>query len=96
MKLKMTINKIKSIDFAEIELPIEKGLYAFTGQNGSGKSTICTCASSAFFNMQMNDYFGKTDDDAYIKFELGEGTKSYEKTRGNRRGKMWKNVEKLS
>lgn len=91
MKLKMTINKIKSIDFAEIELPIEKGLYAFTGQNGSGKSTICTCASSAFFNMQMNDYFGKTDDDAYIKFELGEGTKSYEKTRGYRRGKMWKN-----
>lgn len=91
MKLKMTINKIKSIDFAEIELPIEKGLYAFTGQNGSGKSTICTCASSAFFNMQMNDYFGKTDDDAYIKFQLGEGSKSYEKTTVFKQGKKWKN-----
>lgn len=90
MKLKMTINKIKSIDFVEIELPTEKGLYAFTGQNGSGKSTICTCLSSAFYKMQMNDYFGKTDDDAYIKFELGQGTKSYEKYNNFIGKKIWK------
>ena len=59
MKLKMSINKIKSIDFIEIELPIDKGLYAITGQNGSGKSTISSCASSVFFYMQMNDFFWK-------------------------------------
>ncbi len=44
MKLKMTINKIKSIDNLEIELPIGRGLYAITGQNGSGKSTGVTSA----------------------------------------------------
>lgn len=36
MKLKMTINKIKSIDSLTIEMPVDKGLYALTGQNGAG------------------------------------------------------------
>jgi energy-coupling factor transporter ATP-binding protein EcfA2 len=82
MKLKMTINKIKSIDNLQIELPISHGLYALTGQNGSGKSTVATCASSAFFNMIMNDYFGKTESDSYIKFELEDAKKSYSKVNG--------------
>ncbi|OZS41365.1 AAA family ATPase [Photobacterium sanguinicancri] len=42
MKLNMVINEIKSINHLEIDLPIEKGLYAITGQNGSGKSTVVT------------------------------------------------------
>lgn len=71
MKLKMNIKKIKCIDDLTIELPIDKGLYAITGQNGSGKSTIAACASSVFFNIPMKEYFGKTDDDASISFELG-------------------------
>jgi hypothetical protein len=79
MKLKMTINKIKSIDKLEIELPIQKGLYAITGQNGSGKSTVSTCASSVFFNMQMNDYFGKTGNDSSIEFQLNGAQKIYKK-----------------
>lgn len=79
MKLKMTIKKIKSIDTLEIELPIQKGLYAITGQNGSGKSTVSTCASSVFFNMQMNDYFGKTENDSAIEFQLNGAQKIYKK-----------------
>ncbi len=58
MKLKMHISKIKCIRDLTIELPIERGLYAITGQNGSGKSTIVACASSVFFNLPMKDYFG--------------------------------------
>lgn len=73
----MTINKIKSIDNLTIELPVDKGLYAITGQNGAGKSTVSTCASSVFFNMTMKDYFGKTDRDAYISFEYDGNTKKY-------------------
>lgn len=79
MKLNMTINKIKSIGNLEIDLPIEKGLYAITGQNGSGKSTVVTCASSVFFNMRMNDYFGVTDEDAYIDFKLNGATRAWRK-----------------
>ena len=79
MKLKVEINNIKSIHHVKVELPLANGLYAITGQNGSGKSTLVTCASSVFFNMKMKDYFGKTDSDSYIKFELGKNKRSYQK-----------------
>ncbi|EGR3101495.1 hypothetical protein BAV72_22265 [Vibrio parahaemolyticus] len=82
MKLNMVINEIKSIDHLEIDLPIEKGLYAITGQNGSGKSTVVTCASSAFFNMRMNDYFGTTSENAKINFKLNGASRSWEKKDG--------------
>lgn len=75
----MKIHKIKSIDDLEINLPITKGLYAITGQNGSGKSTVVTCASSVFFNMPMHAYFGKTDEDASILFDLGGAKRSWKK-----------------
>ena len=70
MKLNVHIHKIKSIEDLEISLPTDKGLYAITGQNGSGKSTIVACASRAFYRMKMEDYFGKIDPDAYIECEL--------------------------
>lgn len=38
--LKLTVNNIKNIGIAEIEIPLEKGVYAFVGNNGCGKSTI--------------------------------------------------------
>lgn len=82
MKLNMKIKKIKSIGSLEIDLPIEKGLYAVTGQNGSGKSTLVTCASSVFFRLPMHDYFGKTADDASIEFTLNGSTRSWNKDNG--------------
>lgn len=85
MKLKMHISKIKCINDLTIELPIERGLYAITGQNGSGKSTIVACASSVFFNLPMKDYFGDTDSDAMIEFELDGNKRSWHKV-----GKSWK------
>lgn len=81
MKLKMQITKIKCIDNLEIALPVGRGLYAITGQNGSGKSTIVACASSVFFNLPMKEYFGITDSDAKISFELGDSTRSWYKVR---------------
>lgn len=78
MKLKMEINKIKSIDKLNFELPVQKGLYAITGQNGSGKSTIVACASTVFFRLPMNDYFGKAVKDASIDFELNGATRKWE------------------
>ena len=83
MKLKIKIKKIKCIDDLTIELPIDKGLYAITGQNGSGKSTIVACASSVFFNVPMKEYFGKTEDDACISFELGESKRAWKKSQNN-------------
>lgn len=39
----MTIHKIKGIPHGHIELPIENGVYAIVGNNGTGKSTIMSC-----------------------------------------------------
>lgn len=77
--MKMTITKIKSINTLSFELPIDKGLYAITGQNASGKSTIVACASTVFFNMQMNNYFGKNvENGASILFELNGATRRWD------------------
>ena len=84
MKLKMTIHKIKCVEDLTIELPLEKGLYAITGQNGSGKSTIVACASSVFYNLYMNEYFGKTAPDASISFEFDDMSCVWKKDMGNR------------
>lgn len=89
----MTINKIKAIERFEIEFPVEKGLYAITGQNGSGKSTVITCASSVFFNMIMNDYFGKTDNDSFIQFEYNNAKRLYKKISGRWVRQNFGNVE---
>lgn len=82
MKLEIDIHKIKCIDDFKIELPIDKGLYAITGQNGSGKSTIAASASSVFFNLPMKQYFGKTDDDASITFKLGNSERVWKQEKG--------------
>lgn len=42
MILNMIIRSIKCISNFELNYPLEKGLYAITGENGSGKSTIIT------------------------------------------------------
>ena len=42
-------HKVKCVNNLKILLPTRAGLYAITGQNGSGKSTIVSCASSVFF-----------------------------------------------
>lgn len=82
MNLEVSIHHIKCIDDFNISLPIEKGLYAITGQNGSGKSTIAACASSVFFNLPMKQYFGKTDDDACIEFKLGDSSRAWKQVNG--------------
>ena len=78
-KIKMHIHNIKCIHDVNIDLPLERGLYAITGQNGSGKSTIVACASSMFLRLPMKDYFGETDPDAFIEFSLDGNTRSWRK-----------------
>lgn len=78
-KIKMHIHNIKCIQDVSIEFPLERGLYAITGQNGSGKSTIVACASSMFLNLPMKDYFGETEPDAFIDFSLDNNKRSWRK-----------------
>lgn len=59
--LKIKIERLKHINSIELNLPIKKGLYAITGANGTGKSSIMTVVSkvirkSAFEVFQSQDY----------------------------------------
>lgn len=79
MELTVKIHNLKCIEDLTIKLPLGKGLYAITGQNGSGKSTIVTCASSSFYNLQIIDHFGDTRNDAFIHLSLPSGQCEYKK-----------------
>lgn len=70
MSIKMTIHNVKSIDDFVFEIPTQKGLYALTGENGSGKSTVLSSAAAAFYVPSFVDYFGNPRDGAYIDFEF--------------------------
>ena len=70
MNLTMTIRNIKNIADLEINFPLDKGLYAITGENGAGKSTLIACASTVFYQLPMYDYFGRPKN-ATIDFTLG-------------------------
>lgn len=40
MNLEISIQNIKNIKSANLEFPLDKGLYAIVGENGCGKSTL--------------------------------------------------------
>ena len=68
MGIIVKIHNVKNIDDFEFEVPVEKGLYALTGENGSGKSTVISCVAAAFYVPSFEDYFGNPREDAYIEF----------------------------
>ena len=70
MGIKMIIHNVKNIDDFEFEIPTEKGLYAITGENGAGKSTVISCAAATFYVPSFEDYFGKPREGAYIRFSF--------------------------
>lgn len=78
MELVMRICNVKSIKDISFSFPLETGLYAITGENASGKSTLVACASSVFFNMPMYEYFGRPSEKASIEFTLGDATRKWE------------------
>lgn len=82
MELVMHISNVKSIKDISFSFPLESGLYAITGENASGKSTLVACASCVFFNMPMIEYFGRPFGKAAIEFTLGNATRKWEYSDG--------------
>ena len=83
MGLTMKIHNIKAINDFQIELPDTKGLYAITGENASGKSTIISCAATAFYNPLLYSYFGAPYEGSKIEFDYN-GKKRVILSEGNR------------
>lgn len=72
---------VKNIRTLEFEVPITKGLYAITGENGSGKSTIVSSIATSFYRVPYTDYFGKPREGSYIEHRL-DGKKRIIKSKG--------------
>lgn len=70
MGINVKIHNIKNIDDFEFNIPTDKGLYALTGENGSGKSTVISCAAASFYVPSFYDYFGNPREGAFIKFDF--------------------------
>jgi predicted ATP-dependent endonuclease of OLD family len=70
MNLIMTIHGIKGISHGIIELPIENGVYAVIGNNGTGKSTIMACLSQLIFDNNLKWSLKEKDygNDSYVDF----------------------------
>ncbi|MCI6921641.1 MAG: ATP-binding protein [Lachnospiraceae bacterium] len=68
--LKMTIHKIKSIQHAVLEFPVENGIHAIIGNNGTGKSTIIYTMAQ-LMNSKSLISFGVDvrDGDSYVEFD---------------------------
>lgn len=72
--LKITIENVKNIKKAEIELPLEKSLTLIVGSNGSGKSTILLALSqairSSLKSLSDDDY----DESSKVEISLDDKT----------------------
>jgi predicted ATPase len=70
LNLSLTIHKIKGIEHGIIELPIENGLYAIVGNNGTGKSTIISCLSQLIYNHGLKNTLKEKDhgEESYVEF----------------------------
>lgn len=77
----MHIKNVKSIKDITFSFPLEKGLYAITGENASGKSTLITSASTVFYTAKMIEYFGRPNE-ASIEFWLDDAKRSWICTEG--------------
>jgi predicted ATPase len=67
----MTIHGVKGIEHGIIEIPIENGLYAIVGNNGTGKSTIMSCFSQLLSNNGLNWSLREKDysnESSYVEF----------------------------
>ncbi|GHU57695.1 hypothetical protein FACS189444_0190 [Spirochaetia bacterium] len=78
MKLSVDIQNLKSISSLHIDLPVKKDIYAITGQNATGKSTLVAATATVFYNAPMNRYFGKSvDNGTSISFSLNGQEKQW-------------------
>ncbi|GLX15970.1 hypothetical protein Pstr01_42090 [Pseudomonas straminea] len=94
-RLKIKINNVKNIISADIELPIEGGLYSLVGGNGCGKSTLMLIMSVLLspkrFNMLQHEDYSE-DSTIDIGIATAEGEKNYNwhvKRRHDNETMMW-------
>ncbi|MBL0662787.1 ATP-dependent nuclease [Aeromonas caviae] len=95
--LKVKIKNIKNIQSAEIDIPIEGGVYSFVGGNGSGKSTLMLILSvivspRRYSMLQPEDYSDLSEIDIIINTE---NSNMENKWRVNEKSKWSSNIRPI-
>lgn len=69
--LDIEIDHLRSIKKIKFELNLEPGLYAITGRNACGKSTVMAGLASIFYrDIARNYFFNATTDETKLEFKL--------------------------
>lgn len=72
--LKIEIEKFRGINHLELDLPFEKGLFAISGENAVGKSTLFNVLSKLVYRSAFSKYLSKEGtNESFIKFSIGQG-----------------------
>ena len=88
MCITLEIKNVKNIKHTKIELPMKKGIYAFVGENGCGKSTLMLILSFMVKNSSARMLDNKdisNDSIIHIKTKKGEDTWCYSNNKLSRR-----------
>lgn len=67
--IKLSIKNIKNIVDAELDLPLDNGIYALVGINGCGKSTLMLCLAQLIRNQLDRLSFGDFSSQSSVSFE---------------------------
>ena len=92
MDLTIQIHNVKNIEDLEITLTTTPGIYAITGENGTGKSTLLACATFTFNRFtDLTNFLGAPQKNAYIKYNYSGAS-----TKLNEKNGRWKQEAKIA
>ncbi|WP_422354039.1 ATP-dependent nuclease [Roseivirga pacifica] len=69
-KLDIELRNIRGIKSLKVSLNLRPGIYAITGKNASGKSSLIASLSAIFYRKILSSYFQNTPHGAFIKYQL--------------------------
>lgn len=95
--MNIRINSIRNIQSCDLDIPLEKGLYAIVGENGCGKSTLMLAMSllvkpSSSKSFQSHDY----KEDSYIDITVDDITDHWYISNGELTTEARENGERFS
>lgn len=78
--LKIEIEKFRGINHLELDLPFEKGLFAISGENAVGKSTLFNVLSKLVYRSAFSKYLSKEGtNESFIKLSIGQEEETWER-----------------
>jgi predicted ATPase len=90
--LNIEMNDIRGIKHLSVNLNFVPGVYAITGENASGKSTLLAALSGLFYPKIFSSFL-ITKEKSYITYNYGEAKMRIAKRSMNRWGESWSDIK---